>query len=55
MNEFGELILREGRIISYGYEIGEGKDFLELVRTAEKKMYSEMERYYKKTGKDRRK
>lgn len=55
MKDFGELILREGRIVSYGYEKGDGKDFLELVKTAEKKMYSDKEKYYKETGKDRRK
>lgn len=55
MKDFGELLFREGRIASFGYEIGNGKDFLELVRCAEKKMYADKEKYYKETGKDRRK
>lgn len=55
MNDFGELLLREGRIASYGYEIGNGNDFLKLVGAAEKKMYADKEKYYKETGKDRRK
>ena len=55
MNDFGEVLFREGRIASYGYEIGNGDDFLKLVRMAEKKMYADKEKYYKETGKDRRK
>jgi GGDEF domain-containing protein len=55
MNDFGEVLFREGRIASYGYEIGNGKEVLELVRSAEKKMYADKEKYYKETGKDRRK
>ncbi|MBO4910869.1 MAG: GGDEF domain-containing protein [Lachnospiraceae bacterium] len=55
MNYFGEVLFKEGRIASYGYEIGDGKDILELVRSAEKKMYADKEKYYKETGKDRRK
>ncbi|MBP3753637.1 MAG: GGDEF domain-containing protein [Lachnospiraceae bacterium] len=55
MNNFGEVLFKEGRIASYGYEIGDGKDILELVRSAEKKMYADKEKYYKETGKDRRK
>ena len=55
MNYFGEVLFKEGRIASYGYEIGDGKDILELVRSAEKKMYADKEKYDKETGKDRRK
>ncbi len=42
------------RIASIGYETGEGKNVLDLVKAAEKKMYSEKEKYYMETGKDRR-
>ena len=43
------------RIAAVGHDIGMGCDFKEIVKSAEKMMYQDKERYYRETGKDRRK
>ncbi|SHN53756.1 diguanylate cyclase (GGDEF) domain-containing protein [Butyrivibrio hungatei DSM 14810] len=48
-------ILRDNdRIASYGFSVGKGEKILEIVNKAEHMMYNDKERYYKETGKDRR-
>ncbi|AOZ96020.1 GGDEF domain-containing protein [Butyrivibrio hungatei] len=48
-------ILRDNdRIASYGFAVGKGEQILEIVNKAEHMMYNDKERYYKETGKDRR-
>ncbi len=55
--QYGTLkksLFAKGRIASCGYAVGKGKDIVGLVKDAEKVMYKDKERYYKETGKDRR-
>lgn len=48
-------ILRDNdRIASYGFAVGKGENILDIVNKAEHMMYNDKERYYKETGKDRR-
>ncbi|MBP5152738.1 MAG: diguanylate cyclase, partial [Lachnospiraceae bacterium] len=54
MNSFGKVVMNEERIIAFGYALGTGGQFMQLVKEAEKKMYSDKNRYYLETGKDRR-
>ena len=54
MKKLGVILKENDRIASLGYDIGEGKDIYDIIKAAEKMMYSDKERYYKETGKDRR-
>lgn len=54
MHNFDDIVREEGRIVAFGYETGSGKQFLELVKSAEKMMYSDKQQYYLEIGKDRR-
>ncbi len=54
MNALRETLKLNDRIASFGYETGVGSNFLEVVKAAEKKMYSDKESYYRETGRDRR-
>ena len=54
MNDFAASIYDSGRILSVGYSVGEGSNVLDLVKKAEQVMYVDKSRYYKETGKDRR-
>ncbi|MBR1649579.1 MAG: hypothetical protein IJ691_00270 [Lachnospiraceae bacterium] len=47
-------IFANDRIAAMGYAIGKGEDIKRLVNLAEHGMYEDKERYYKETGKDRR-
>ena len=47
--------MRNDRIASLGYVYNTGSDIIKMVQEAETKMYSDKSRYYKETGKDRRK
>ena len=50
-----EAVLKEDEwIASFGYAAGAGKDIYDVIRSAEQMMYTDKERYYKETGKDRR-
>ena len=55
MTRLKSEVLYNDRIAAVGHDIGKGKDFRELVKSAEKMMYQDKERYYRETGKDRRK
>ncbi len=52
--DFGDVLKNEGKIVAFGYETGFGDQILNIVKAAEKMMYSDKERYYLETGKDRR-
>ncbi len=54
MNKLRETLMANDRVASFGYATGLGRNFLEVVKAAEKKMYSDKESYYKETGRDRR-
>ena len=54
MKKLGDILKENNRVASFGYDIGEGKDIYDIIRAAEQMMYSDKERYYKETGKDRR-
>ena len=54
MNNLKEVLLRNDRIASFGYETGEGKNILGVIKAAEKNMYVDKHNYYMQTGKDRR-
>ena len=54
MNTFRKTVLDTGRIIAFGYAQGRGAQFLQVVKEAEKLMYSDKSDFYLKTGKDRR-
>ena len=51
---FESVLNNEGRIVAFGYESGSGNQILTLIKSAEKMMYSDKEKYYLETGKDRR-
>jgi len=44
----------KGRIASCGYATGRGESIVEIVKTAEKEMYIDKAKYYKETGRNRR-
>ncbi|MBE5848499.1 MAG: GGDEF domain-containing protein [Lachnospiraceae bacterium] len=54
MRQFGDALADAGRIAAFGYEIGIGRHFCDLVKAAEKKMYLDKELYYTETGGSRR-
>lgn len=54
MNNLKEVLLRNDRIASFGYETGEGKNVYGVIKAAEKNMYVDKHNYYMQTGKDRR-
>lgn len=54
MANLRNVIFANDRIAAMGYAIGKGKDIKRLVNLAEHGMYEDKERYYKETGKDRR-
>jgi len=54
MGELSRLLDENDRIAAFGYETGQGSNALEIVRSAERRMYDDKRRYYEETGKDRR-
>ncbi len=54
MTDLGTVIRKNDRIAAFGYDTGEGKDIYGVIKSAEKVMYADKERYYRETGKDRR-
>ncbi len=54
INELQKKLYDEGRIAALGHSFGKGCDILKLLNDAEKRMYDDKEKYYKETGKDRR-
>ncbi len=55
--QYGNLkksLFAKGRIASCGYAVGKGEDIVGLIKDAEKIMYKDKERYYKETGRNRR-
>ncbi|MCR4587306.1 MAG: GGDEF domain-containing protein, partial [Lachnospiraceae bacterium] len=55
MGAFRDIINRNDRIAAFGYVYKENESILDMVREAETLMYEDKARYYKETGKDRRK
>ena len=55
MNGLKDVMRKNGRIASFGYTVGEGKNIYDVIKSAEKIMYADKENYYIETGKDRRK
>ncbi len=55
MRAFRDIINRNDRIAAFGYVYKENESILDMVREAETLMYEDKARYYKETGKDRRK
>ncbi|MBE6015646.1 MAG: diguanylate cyclase [Lachnospiraceae bacterium] len=51
---FGDLLKKNDCIASYGYATGTGDMILNVISAAEHEMYSDKERYYSETGRDRR-
>ncbi|MCR5762912.1 MAG: diguanylate cyclase [Treponema sp.] len=49
-----KALFDRGRIASCGYAEGKGEDIVNIIKDAEKQMYSEKSRYYIETGKNRR-
>ena len=54
IQEFEDIMKEEGKIAAFGYETGSGDQFLNIVQAAEKMMYADKEKYYRESGKDRR-
>ena len=54
VKRLGEVLRENDRIASFGYDIGKEKDIYDIIKAAEQMMYADKERYYKETGKDRR-
>lgn len=54
IEDFKAVLASEGRIAAFGYETGKGCNFQDLIKSAEKKMYSDKQLYYIETGRDRR-
>ena len=54
VKRLGEVLMENDRIASFGYDIGKEKDIYDIIKAAEQMMYADKERYYKETGKDRR-
>ena len=54
MNILKDVLLKNDRIASFGYETGEGKNVYGVIKAAEKNMYADKHNYYMQTGKDRR-
>ncbi len=48
------VLAKNDRIAAFGYDIGAGRNIYETIKNAEQMMYADKERYYKETGKDRR-
>lgn len=54
MKRLGDILSQNDRVASFGYDIGEEKDIYDIIKAAEQMMYADKERYYKETGRDRR-
>jgi len=54
MTNLEEIFQANNRVAAFGYETGSGKDVYSVIKSAEKKMYSDKHKYYMETGKDRR-
>ena len=54
MKRLGDILSQNDRVASLGYDIGEEKDIYDIIKAAEQMMYADKERYYKETGRDRR-
>ena len=54
MNSFRKTVLETDRIIAFGYAQGRGDRLFQLVKEAEKMMYSDKSNYYLETGRDRK-
>ena len=54
MDHLRDTLMKNDRIASFGYGTGKGERILEVIKTAENMMYDDKERYYKETGKERR-
>lgn len=54
MERLRKTFAENDRIASFGYVTGEGKQIMEVIKAAENMMYDDKERYYKETGKERR-
>jgi diguanylate cyclase (GGDEF)-like protein len=54
MKQLESVLAKNGRIAAFGYDIGAGRNVYETIKNAEQMMYADKERYYKETGKDRR-
>ena len=54
VKRLGAVLRENDRIASFGYDIGKEKDICDIIKAAEQMMYADKERYYKETGKDRR-
>lgn len=54
MKEFFNVIAENNDIASCGYALGSGSEIRTTLKEAEKMMYEEKDKYYERTGKQRR-
>lgn len=54
MKHLEGILAKNDRIAAFGYDIGAGSEVYSTIKNAEQMMYADKERYYKETGKDRR-
>ena len=54
MKKLESILAKNNRIAAFGYDIGAGRNIYDVIKAAEQMMYIDKERYYKETGKDRR-
>lgn len=54
MQRFSDTLRDNDRIAAFGFEVGEGKQAVQVIKAAEQRMYCNKDEYYLETGKQRR-
>ena len=54
MKRLSQVLNENDKIAAFGYDFGEGKNIYDVIKSAERMMYADKEKYYRETGKDRR-